>query len=62
MNIGEFSTKQLVEELAKREGVERIDVEVYTQSVEIVVSNVKSLQCSHESVTEGPCIVLKVVD
>nr|DAD66424.1 MAG TPA: hypothetical protein [Myoviridae sp. ctSyg22]DAP62734.1 MAG TPA: hypothetical protein [Caudoviricetes sp.] len=47
MNIKEIPTCELVEELAKREGVEKIEIEPYKVKI-------KKL--------EGPMIVLKIID
>lgn len=47
MNIKEIPTCELVEELVKREGVEKIEIEPYKVKI-------KKL--------EGPMIVLKIID
>ena len=47
MNIKEIPTCELVEELANREGVEKIEIEPYKVKI-------KKL--------EGPMIVLKIID
>ncbi len=62
--LSDWSTAQLVDELSKREGVERIDVAPHTQTVEISVFD-KSLENAgypYDTQTEGPCVILKVID
>jgi hypothetical protein len=55
-----FSTRQLVEELSTREGVERIDVLPHTQSVEVAVNeNNKYL---YDKMDTGPAIILWIID
>ena len=47
MNIKEIPTCELVEELSKREGVEKIEIEPYKVKI---------------TKLEGPMIVLKIID
>lgn len=54
MDLSNFSTKELVEELSKREAVEKITVEPYEQysiTVEEQKANV-----------EGPVVILRIWD
>ena len=47
MNVKEIPTCELVEELAKREGVEKIEIEPYKVKIKKI---------------EGPMIILKIID
>ena len=60
MNLSEVSTKDLVEELSKREAVQRIDVAPRTQKVEIAVS--ESGKFPFDEIFEGPQIIFRVWD
>jgi hypothetical protein len=60
MNLSDASTKDLVEELSKREAVQRIDVAPHTQKVEIAVS--ESGKFPFDKIFEGPQIILRVWD
>ncbi len=60
MNLSDISTKDLVEELSKREAVQRIDVAPHTQKVEIAVS--ESGTFPFDEIFEGPQIILRVWD
>lgn len=60
--IDQFTTAELVAELSKREGVERINIAPHTQTVEVAVFDQSTGQYPHDSMTTGPCIVLKVID
>ncbi len=64
VTISEFSTKELVEELKCREGVETCDVPPLW-NVEVVVESTYSERClkgGMNDVNTGPCIILKVID
>ena len=54
-NLSKVSTKELVEELRKREGVDSIEVEPYI-SYEINVEENPPINA------EGPAIILNVID
>lgn len=59
-NLGIYSTKELVNELSEREGVELIGVDV-TDKCHITVDN----ECGariYSSRREGPEILLRVID
>jgi len=60
MNLSKVSTKALVEELSKREAVQRIDVAPHTQDVEIAVS--EGSKYLFDAIFEGPQIILRVWD
>lgn len=60
MNLSDVSTKDLVEELSKREAVQRIDVAPHTQKVEIAVS--ESGKFPFDKIFEGPQIILRIWD
>lgn len=53
-------TIDLVNELSKRPGVERIDVEPHVQTVEIAVC--ENGQYPYDKIETGPFIILKVSD
>lgn len=54
MNLSDFSTAQLVEELSKREAVERLNVEPYEDYRIIVGEN--------EVADSGPAVILRIWD
>ena len=60
MNLSDISTKDLVEELSKREGVQRIDVAPHTQDVEIAVN--EGERYVFDMNFEGPQIILRIWD
>ena len=60
MNLSDVSTKDLVEELSKREGVQRVDVAPHTQKVEICVS--ESGTFPYDAMFDGPQIILRIED
>lgn len=55
MDLSKFSTSELVEELAKREGVEKITVAPY-ESCTITVGDKKINDDG------GPAVILRIVD
>jgi len=57
-----FSTKQLVEELSKRAGVDRLEVAPHLQTVSIVIRERLDFSWVREVKLDGPCIVLVVTD
>lgn len=54
MDLSKVSTKDLVEELSKREAVEKITVEPY-KTYEIVTENQRMAE-------EGPAVLLRIWD
>lgn len=60
MDLSTVSTKDLVEELSKREAVQRIDVDPHTQNVEIAVN--EGMKYVFDEIFEGPQIILRVWD
>ena len=54
MNLSDFSTAQLVEELSKREAVERLNVEPY-EDYKITVGE-------NEVADSGPAVILRIWD
>lgn len=60
MDLSDIITKDLVEELSKRESVQRIDVVAHTQKVEIAVS--ESDTYPFDAIFEGPQIILRIWD
>lgn len=61
-NLSNFTTKELVEELSQREGIEKIVVVPHTQTVEVAVHDKTTGQYPYDKICEGPCIILKVID
>ncbi len=67
--LTKISTKELVEELSKREGVESIDVPVEGQD-EIAVETYKNKPTTistkenyiYDSTQDGPAIILRIID
>jgi len=59
-NLEKFTTKDLVEELSKREGVQRIDIAPHTETVEIAHWN--GLKFVFDEIFDGPQIVLRIED
>lgn len=61
--INLISTAELVEELSRKEGVERFNIAPHTQVVDIdtYAQDRYSLKLLSSVRTEGPCIVLKVI-
>ena len=57
-----ISTKTLVEELSKREGVIRFDVLPHSQTVEIDIYDREYGTHVHDEIEMGPCIVLQIID
>lgn len=55
MDLSKFSTSELVDELAKREGVEKIPVAPY-EACTITVGNKKMNDDG------GPAVILRIVD
>lgn len=62
MSLSEFTTLQLVEELSKRDGVERVNVAPHTQTVEVAVFDKATNKYPHDKMDTGPCVVLVVTD
>lgn len=60
--ISKLTTKELVDELSKREGVQRVNIDPHTQKVEVAVYDSATNKYPHDEITEGPCIILKVID
>lgn len=60
MQIDEFETYELVAELSRREGVERVEVKPHSQTVEIAVC--ENDQYPYDKMTTGPAIVLLITD
>ena len=58
--LKKYSTRQLVEELSLREGVERINVDPHTQTAGVeVTENGKSMYAKYDT---GPVIILWIID
>lgn len=58
--IKKFTTKELMEELSLREGVEKIVVAPHTQQVEVAVN--EGSNYPYDKIHDGPCIVLLIKD
>lgn len=61
MNLSEISTKDLLNELSKREAVQRIEVSA-EQNVEICVQQEKLPRYPFDQVFDGPQIILRIWD
>lgn len=59
MGIQEYKTFQLVEELSKREGVERVDASPEDESSVIVRKGDESI---YDSTEDGGEIILRIID
>lgn len=59
MKIKEYKTCELVEELSKREGVERIDVSLEEESTVTVRKNDEEI---YDSTEDGGEIILRIID
>lgn len=55
-----FETYELVAELSRREGIERIEVKPHSQTVEIAVC--ENGQYPYDKMVTGPAIILVVTD
>ena len=60
MTIENVPTCELVAELSRREGVERVNVAPHTQTVEIAVC--EGATYPYDKMMTGPCIILIVTD
>jgi len=60
--LKEYSTKLLVEELQRREGVEAIFVKPHTQNVEISVYDKEDKRFVYDNMEDGPFVILKICD
>ena len=58
--IEEYKTVELVDELSRREGVERIDVDVL-DICDLAITDVDS-EITYDSLRRGPEIILRVID
>lgn len=59
-NLKNVSTRDLVEELSQRTGIERINVAAYTQNVEIVVN--QGPKYVYDAMFTGPQIILRIAE
>lgn len=60
MEIKEHTTKELVEELSKREGVERIETPVEGQDE--IATQRRDRSYIHDKIHSGPAIILRIID
>ena len=60
MTLEDVPTYELVAELSKREGVERVDVAPHTQAVEVAVNEGSTYP--YDKMMTGPAIILIVTD
>ena len=58
--IDEYETVELVDELSRREGVERIDVDVMDMCAAVIID--ENGDIAYASQRTGPEIILRVID
>jgi len=58
--LKEFTTRQLVEELSRRQGVERVDVAPHTQTIEVALC--ENGTYLYDKMDTGPAVILWIID